>query len=116
MFHSGHIHRSGIACGIVLALAVPGAALAQQDLRSPQIFTDQQRAIVEHYKRSPSYQATLREVRAAADSPQPAPVRSDGGLDWADAAIGAAGMLAVMLTALGGAVAVNHRRPAATSR
>jgi hypothetical protein len=145
VFHPRHIHRSAIACGIVLTLAVPGTALAQQDLRSPdardaaiaherataaqdmrdvtapQIFTDRQRAIVERHKRSPSYQATLRDVRVA-NPPRPARVRSDSGLDWGDAGIGAGGMLVVTLIALGGAVAVNHRRhrlagaPAATTR
>jgi len=150
VFPSRPIHRSAIACGIVLTLVVPGTALAQQDLRSPdardaastheratpaqdlrnpdtrdvtspQIFTDGQRAIVERYKRSPSYQATLREVRVA-NPPEPAQVRSDSGLDWGDAGIGAVGMLGVTLVALGGAVAVNHRRhrlagaPAATTR
>jgi hypothetical protein len=123
------IHRKAIACGIVLTLAVPGTALAQQDLRSPdtrdaatapapdvtspQIFTDQQRAIVERYKVSPSYQAALSDARA----PQPAQVHADSGLDWRDAGIGAVGMLGLTLAALGGVVAVNHRRhPAATAR
>jgi hypothetical protein len=126
VLRSRHIHRYVIACGLGLTLAVPGTALAQQDLRSPdtrdaaiqatrgvnspQIFTDQQRAMVERYKRSPSYQATLREVRLAG-APQVAEVSSsDSGLDWGDAGIGAAGMLGVTLIGLGGIVAVNHRR------
>jgi hypothetical protein len=125
VFRPRHIRRIAIACGIALTLAVPGTAFAQQDLRSPdardaaiaheqattssQIFTDQQRAVVERYKQSPSYQAALHEVRVAGAS-QPAPVASDGGLDWADAGIGAVGMLGLTLIALGGVVAVNHRR------
>jgi hypothetical protein len=39
---------------------------------------------------------------------QPAPVASDG-FDWADAGIGAAGMLAVVALAAGTTVAVGHR-------
>jgi F0F1-type ATP synthase membrane subunit c/vacuolar-type H+-ATPase subunit K len=124
VFRPRHIHRSLIACGIVAGLAVPGTALAQQDLRSPdardaaiaaeqtpvpQIFTDQQRAIVERFERSPSYLASLR-VAKVAGSPQPAQVRVDSGLDWGAAGIGAGGMLGLTLIALGGAVAVNHRR------
>ena len=126
MLRLRHIQRTTVACGIALAVAAPGTALAQQDLRSPdardaaianaqpasasssQILTDRQRAIVEDYKRSPAYQAMLTEARVAG-APQPAQVSSGSGLDWVDAGIGAAGMLAVVLIALGGAVAVHHR-------
>lgn len=125
-----HINRSAVACGIALAFAVPGTALAQ-DLRSPdardaaavaviqrdaappQIYTDRQRAIVERYKHSPAYQAMLREARIAG-APQPASAGSGSGLDWVDAGIGALGMLAVGLIAFGGVVAV-HRRHGASA-
>ena len=43
-------------------------------------------------------------------TPAPAPVSSDGGLDWTDAGIGAGGMLAMIAIAGGAAVAVVHRR------
>jgi hypothetical protein len=130
VFGSRHIHRSAIACGVAFALAVPGTAVAQQDLRSPdardaaiaqervapardvsspQVITDRQHAIVERYKQSPAYQAALREVMVAA-APQPAPVHADSGLDWGAAGIGAAGMLAVMLIALAAVFTVGHRR------
>ena len=126
MFRSPHIHRSAVACGIALTLAVPATALAQQDLRSPdtrdaaitqeqrdvaspQVFTDSQRAVVKRYKGSPSYQAALHSARVAG-APQPAQALPGGGLDWGDAGIGAAGMLGVTLAAFGGAVAVSHRR------
>lgn len=129
MFQLHHIRRGAVACGIALALAVPATAVAQQDLRSPdardaasaheqvasagssQIFTDRQRAIVDAYTRSPAYQASMRAATLA-DAPEPAPVSSGSGLDWVDAGIGAAGMLAVVLIAFGGVVAVQHRRPA----
>ena len=43
--------------------------------------------------------------------PEPAPVSSGGGgLDWGDAGIGAAGLLGLILVALGGTLAVLHRR------
>lgn len=40
--------------------------------------------------------------------PEPAP--ADGGIDWADAGIGAGGLLGLVLLAGGGSLAVVHRR------
>lgn len=40
--------------------------------------------------------------------PEPAP--PDGGIDWADAGIGAGGLLGLVLVAAGGSLAVVHRR------
>jgi hypothetical protein len=125
------IYRPTIAC-VLLAFAMTSAAAAsapQQDLRSPdardaaagrgtinapdvispQIFSDRQRAIVQRFKRSPSYQEALREA-AVVNLPQPAPVRSDGGIDWGDAAIGAASLLGVIALGLAGAMTIPHRR------
>ena len=102
------------------------AAAARQDLRSPdardaaagrgsvvssgvsspQVFTDEQRAMVKEFKSSPSYQATLR----SAEPPQPAPVSSDGGIDWGDAAIVAGGLLGLIALGFAGAMAIVHRR------
>jgi len=42
----------------------------------------------------------------------PEPVPADGGIDWADASIGAGGLLGLMLLGLGGSLAVVHRRQA----
>ena len=42
--------------------------------------------------------------------PDPGP--TDGGIDWADAGIGAGGLLGLMLLGLGGSLAVVHRRRA----
>jgi hypothetical protein len=122
VFRPRHIHRIAVACGVVLTLAVPGTALAHQDDgSSSQIFTDQQRALVERYANSPAYQATLREVKDAAAAQRqaqvpPAQVQPSRGLDWGDAGIGAAGMLVVTLSALGAVVAVQHHRRAAIPR
>lgn len=47
----------------------------------------------------------------------PAPASSSGGgLDWADAGIGAGGILAVVLVALGATMAVLHRKHGASIR
>lgn len=40
----------------------------------------------------------------------PEPVQAEGGIDWADAGIGAGGLLGLMLLGLGGSLAVVHRR------
>ena len=122
------IHRPIIAC-VLVAFAITSAAAAsapQQDLRSPdardaaagrgtdvissQVFTDRQRAIVERFKRSPSYQEALREAAAVGNLPQPAPVRGDDGIDWGDAGIGAASLLGLIALGLAGTMTILHRR------
>ena len=42
----------------------------------------------------------------------PEPVPAAGGIDWADAGIGAGALLGLMLLGLGGSLAVVHRRQA----
>jgi hypothetical protein len=42
----------------------------------------------------------------------PEPVQAQGGIDWADAGIGAGGLLAMVLLGVGGSLAVVHRRQA----
>jgi hypothetical protein len=131
------IHRPIIAC-VLVAFAMTSAAAAsapQQDLRSPdardaaagrgtvnapdaitsQVFTDRQRAIVEGFKRSPSYHEALREAATVVKPPQPAPVLADDGIDWGDAGIGAGTMLGLILLALGSSLAVVHRRQSAAA-
>ena len=126
------IHRPIIAC-VLVAFAITSAAAAsapQQDLRSPdardaaagrgtvnapdaitsQVFTDRQRAIVEGFKRSPSYHRALREAATVVKPPQPAPVRGDDGIDWGDAGIGAASLLGLIALALAGTMTILHRR------
>jgi hypothetical protein len=130
------IHRPIIAC-VLLAFAITSAATAsapQQDLRSPdardaaagrgtvnapdaitsQVFTDRQRAIVEGFKRSPSYHEALREAATVVKPPQPAPVLADDGIDWGDAGIGAGSLLGVIALGLAAAVTILHRRRRAT--
>jgi hypothetical protein len=126
------IHRPTIAC-VLVAFAITSAAAAstpQQDLRSPdtrdtaagrstvnppdaitsQAFTDGQRAIVERFKRSPSYHQALREAATIVKPPQPAPARGDDGIDWGDASIGAASLLGLIALALAGTMTILHRR------
>jgi hypothetical protein len=125
------IHRPIIAC-VLVAFAMTSAAAAsapQQDLRSPdardaaagrvtvnapdaitsQVFTDRQRAIVEGFKRSPSYHEALRAAATVVKPPQPAPVLADDGIDWGDAGIGAGSLLGIAL-GLAAAVTILHRR------
>ena len=42
----------------------------------------------------------------------PESVQAEGGIDWADAGIGAGGLLGLTLLGLGGSLAVVHRRQA----
>lgn len=91
------------------AAAGPGIFNAP-DVISPQVFTDRQRAVVERFKRSPSFQEALREPATVVKLPQPTPVRSDDGIDWGDAGIGAASLLGVIALGLVGAMTILQRR------
>jgi hypothetical protein len=74
---------------------LPASASTHQDLRSPDA-----RDAAEGRGTFNAPQVTV--VRVPAESPAPA----GGGLDWTDAGIGAAGVLGLILVAVGGAVAV----------
>ena len=80
------------------------------DAITSQVFTDRQRAIVEGFKRSPSYHEALREAATVVKPPQPAPVRGDDGINWGDAGIGAASLLGLIALALAGTMTILHRR------
>ncbi len=123
---SHRLSRSAALALALAALAAP-AATAQQDLRSPDA-KDAARAAagqsVPQDLRSPDTRdyaegrgtfnaPEVTIVKVPDNGPQPA----TGGLDWADAAIGAAGMLGVVLLGFGGAVAVvRHRHGVARPR
>ena len=66
--------------------------------------------VVTRFKRSPSYQQALREAITAVKPPQLAPVRSDDGIDWRDAGIGAASLLGVIALGLAAAMTITHRK------
>jgi len=111
------ITRIATTAATVVALGAPSAALAQQDLRSPDAKDIGSARPQVHAVdlRSPDAQdAALRRIVV-----RPAPVAQPvgEGLDWADAGIGAAGMLGLILAGTGGAVLVRrHRGPAPIPR
>jgi hypothetical protein len=94
------------------------AAVEQkQDLRSPDTRDAATRVEPKQDLRSPDAR-DASEGRGTYTAPDvmvvkvPEPVPADGGIDWADAGIGAGGLLALMLLGLGGSLAVVHRRQA----
>ena len=119
-----HLSRSA-ALGLALAALAAPAAIAQQDLRSPDTRdaarASEERNALRQDLRSPDTR-DFAEGRGTFSVPDvtvvkvpatdaPAPVADS--LDWGDIAIGAGGALGVMLLAIGGALAV---RPSVTSR
>ena len=115
------------AVGLAVAAVAAPAAVANQDLRSPdavdaanavtQRVHDQQ---VQDY-RSPDA-ADTAQGRGTFTAPrvtvvkvaQPSQVTS-GGFDWGDAGIGAGGVAALVLIAVGGSLMVTHRRRGGTA-
>jgi hypothetical protein len=111
------------ALGLAFAALVAPTAAAQQDLRSPD--TRDAALASEQADSQPLPAQDLRspDARDAAagrgsfNSPevtvvklaQPSP-SPDAGLDWGDAGIGAGVLLGLLLLALGGTLAVMHRR------
>jgi hypothetical protein len=83
VFHPRHIHRSAIACGIVLTLAVPGTALAQQDLRSP----DARDAAVTHKQAAPAQDLRNPDTRDPAQLDMRASVATALAQERSDAAL-----------------------------
>jgi hypothetical protein len=77
-------------------------AQARQDLRSPDA---RDAAAVRGAHRSPRVVVVRLPQPATASQPQ-----SAGGIDWADAGIGAAGVVGLSLIALGGTFVLVHRR------
>ena len=94
----------------------PDAADAARDLPSapvthgatPGIYTDSERRLVESPEVQQMVNRIIGEIRAA--SPVVAVRGPSGGFDWADAGIGAAGMLALMSIAAGSALMLTGRR------
>jgi len=130
-------HRITRSAALALGLAVfaAPAAIAQQDLRNPD--SRAPAASVSQDLRNPDSRvpapvqaaSVAQDLRApdtvdAANGrgtfsapevtvvtlPEPSVAVPGGGLDWSDAGIGAGGMLAMVLLAAGGTIAVLHRR------
>lgn len=106
------------ALGLALAAIAAPSAAAQQDLRGPDARDAARPAAV----RQPHQDMRSPDARDAAEgrgtfnAPEVTVVRLEdspskpGGLDWADAGIGAGGMLGLVLLGLGGGLLVTHRR------
>ena len=107
------LHRITVLAALSLvfaALAAP-AALAQQDLRSPDA-----RDVAEAAKPDLRNPDTREMAEAGGTAPEvtvvevPVATGADSGLDWGDAGIGAGAMLGLVLLAAAGILAVSHRR------
>jgi hypothetical protein len=92
-------------------------AAQKQDLRSPDTRDAATRAETKQDLRSPDTR-DAGEGRGTYTAPNvmivkvPEPLQAEGGIDWANAGIGAGGLLGLMLLGLGGSLAVVHRRQA----
>lgn len=92
-------------------------AAQKQDLRSPDSRDAATRAEAKQDLRSPDAR-DAGAGRGTYTAPNvmvvkvPPPVPAEGGIDWADAGIGAGGLLALMLLGLASSLAVVHRRQA----
>ena len=101
---------------VVGALAAPTArAQSVQDMRSPDARDAAARVQSDPDLRSPDVRGTARG-RGAASAPQILVMRvsrpkgsGSGGFDWADAGIGAGGLLGLVLLGVGAALVVAHR-------
>ena len=92
-------------------------ATQKQDLRSPDTRDAATRAETKQDLRSPDAR-DASEGRGTYTAPNvmivkvPEPVQAEAGIDWADAGIGAGGLLGLTLLGLGGSLALVHRRQA----
>ena len=113
------------ALGLALAAVAAPTAAAQQDLRSPDTRDAAQAAEARQDQprqdlRSPDTRDAA-EGRGSFNSPdvtvvkvtEPSP--TGGGIDWADAGLGAGGLLGLILLAVGSTFAVLHRRQGGTA-
>jgi hypothetical protein len=115
------ITRSAALGLTVAVLAAPAAGARPADFRSPDARDASKAAVIQ--QQQPRQDLRTPDARDSAagrgtfSAPEvtvvriaePAPV-TGGGLDWADAGIGAGGMLGLVLVALASVVAVVHHR------
>ena len=113
MPHSPISRRAGrVALAAAIASLSIAGPVAAQDLRSPDARSAEEGGFV-----APAVVQDLRSPDAR-DVGTPAPataptitrIEAKSGFDWGDAAIGAAGMLALALAAAGGVQLALHRR------
>jgi hypothetical protein len=107
-------HRVTTIAAAVLALAVVGTPAATAGSRDAAVATATRPAPATVYSRQDKSLIPVSSRSTSADaSMQQAVVRIQtppSGFDWGDAAIGAAGGLALALVAVGGALVVSQRR------
>jgi hypothetical protein len=114
------LHPLAVAL-VAAAAAAPPAAADHQDLRWPDA-KDAERSYLEPVTiersqdlRMPDRRDTVPGVTGTAPATEFVRVSADGGFDWADAGIGAAAAIGIVLIGAGGALgaARMRRRPAA---
>jgi hypothetical protein len=129
MSHRLLTHTAAVGLAVA-AVAAPAAAAGPVDLRSPDA-VDAANAVTQraHDQQVQDYRspdaADTAQGRGTFSAPRVTVVRvaqpsqtTSGGFDWGDAGIGAGGVLALVLIAVGGSLMVTHRRrggPAAIS-
>jgi hypothetical protein len=126
MSHRLLTHTAAVGLAVA-AVAAPVAAAGPVDLRSPDA-VDAANAVTQraHDQQVQDYRspdaADVAQGRGTFTAPrvtvvkvtQPSQVTS-GGFDWGDAGIGAGGVLALILIAVGGSLMVTHRRRGSTA-
>ena len=125
MSHRLFTHTAAVGLAVA-AVSAPVAVAGTVDLRSPDAVDAARAAAVHNTQdyRSPDTRDSAAG-RGTFNAPRVTVVRvaqpsqvTSGGFDWGDAGIGAGGVLALVLIAVGGSLMVTHRRhrgPAAIS-
>ena len=118
MFHHQHIRTTATIALALAAIAAP-AASGDGGQASWVVRPNPDQQAAELARATPARPApTNRVVRPNPDTQNPAPapttivrvITPTGGFDWGDAGIGAAAGVALSMIALGGVLAVSHRR------
>jgi hypothetical protein len=114
------------ALGLTLAALAAPTAAAQEDLRSPDARDAARAAELRQDERLQDLRSPdardAAEGRGSFNAPDVTvvkvsePTSSGGGIDWADAGIGAGGLLGLILLAVGSTLAITRRRPSVPGR
>jgi hypothetical protein len=114
------------ALGLTLAVLAAPTAAAQEDLRSPDARDAARAAELRQDERLQDLRSPdardAAEGRGSFNAPDVTvvkvsePTSSGGGIDWADAGIGAGGLLGLILLAVGSTLAITRRRPSVPGR
>jgi hypothetical protein len=114
------------ALGLTLAALAAPTAAAQEDLRSPDARDAARAAELRQDERLQDLRSPdardAAEGRGSFNAPDVTVVKvsepssSAGGIDWADAGIGAGGLLGLILVAVGSTLVIAHRRQSVPGR